>query len=83
MPGGNDTTLRTRATCDLGKNYTWATADRVEITLPVVAGASVTGDVGNTAKITDDKDRLAEDNHAVIINPAQPVGVSAACRPAA
>ncbi|WIA18467.1 hypothetical protein OEZ85_009923 [Tetradesmus obliquus] len=74
VPSGNDTTLRTRVTCDLGKNNTWATADRVEITLPVVAGASVTGTVSNTAKVTDDKDRLAEDNHAVIINPAQPVG---------
>ncbi|WIA38754.1 hypothetical protein OEZ86_002047 [Tetradesmus obliquus] len=74
VPSGNDTTLRTRVTCDLGKNNTWATADRVEITLPVVAGASVTGTVSNTAKVTDDKDRLAEDNHTVIINPAQPVG---------
>jgi hypothetical protein len=76
VPGGNDTTLRTRITCDLGKNATWTTADRVEITLPVIAGASATGTVNNTAKVTDDKNRTNEDSHPVIIIPPKPVGVS-------
>jgi hypothetical protein len=76
VPGGNDTTLHTRVSCNLGTSYTWATADRVEITVPVIAGASATGTVNNTAKVTDDKNRTAEDSHPVIVNPQVPVGVS-------
>jgi hypothetical protein len=75
-PGGTNSTLRTRITCNLGANYTWAVADRAEITLPVIAGATATGSTINTAVATDNRNRTAQDDHPVTVTPPDPVTVS-------
>jgi hypothetical protein len=75
-PGGANSTLRTLITCDLGANYTWAVADRVEITLPVIAGATATGSTTNTAVATDNRNHTAQDDHPVTVVAPVPEGVS-------
>jgi hypothetical protein len=48
----------------------------VEITLPVIAGATATGSTINTAVATDNRNRTAQDDHPVTVTPPDPVTVS-------
>ncbi|KAF6262366.1 hypothetical protein COO60DRAFT_1636040 [Scenedesmus sp. NREL 46B-D3] len=73
-PGGSPTNPRTRVTCSLGANYTWAAADRVEIMVPVIAGSTAAGSIMNVAVATDDRNRTAQDDHPVAVIPV-PVGL--------
>jgi hypothetical protein len=54
---------RQRVTCPLGASFIWKSGDRVEVRVPVVANANATGTINNTAAVTDNLNRTAEDNH--------------------
>jgi hypothetical protein len=70
VPGGNDTTLRTRITCDLGANYTWIAADRVDITIPVTVMSTARGNVTNVVTAIDSLGRNATDDHIAAVEAA-------------
>lgn len=70
VPGGNDTTLRTRIACSLGASFTWAAADRAHIVIPVTASSAAQGNLTNEATATDNQNRTASDRQITLVEAA-------------
>jgi hypothetical protein len=70
VPGGNDTTLRTRVTCKLGANFTWEAGGRAHITIPVVTSSAAQGNLINVATAKDNLNRTATDSHVTLVDTA-------------